>query len=119
MNSAPGSVTAITAGDWHRAVVSVEEAQTVCLACHVCPDGDALGSMLAFEVVGDAAGAERVAESVHIITHATSLGGVESLMERRHRWAGEEATPPTLLRLSVGCEHVDDLIADLEQALAA
>lgn len=76
------------------------------------------GSMLAFEVVGDAADAERVADSVRIITHATSLGGVESLMERRHRWPGEEATPPTLLRLSAGCEHVDDLWSDLEQALA-
>jgi cystathionine gamma-synthase len=76
------------------------------------------GSLLAFEVAGGAADAERVAESVRIITHATSLGGVESLMERRHRWPGEDATPPTLLRLSVGCEHVDDLWSDLEQALA-
>jgi cystathionine gamma-synthase len=56
-----------------------------------------------------------------VIAHATSLGGVESLIERRARWAGELAmgTPPTLLRLSVGIEHVEDLWADLEQALAA
>jgi cystathionine gamma-synthase len=77
------------------------------------------GSMLSFEVRGGADGAERVAESVRIITHATSLGGVESLMERRNRWPGEEGTPPSLLRLSVGCEHVDDLWSDLEQALRA
>lgn len=48
MNSAPGSAEAITADEWERAVTSIEEAETVCLACHVCPDGDALGSMLAF-----------------------------------------------------------------------
>jgi cystathionine gamma-synthase len=56
-----------------------------------------------------------------VIAHATSLGGVESLIERRTRWAGEVAmgTPPTLLRLSVGIEHVEDLWADLEQALGA
>jgi phosphoesterase RecJ-like protein len=48
VNSAPGSAAAITADEWERAVDSIEEAETVCLACHVCPDGDALGSMLAF-----------------------------------------------------------------------
>jgi phosphoesterase RecJ-like protein len=48
VNSAPGSVAAITADEWERAVASIEEAETICLACHVCPDGDALGSMLAF-----------------------------------------------------------------------
>ena len=55
-----------------------------------------------------------------MIAHATSLGGVESLIERRARWpASRMGTPPTLLRLSVGIEHVEDLWADLEQALAA
>jgi bifunctional oligoribonuclease and PAP phosphatase NrnA len=48
VNSAPGSAAAITADEWDRAVASIEEAETLCLACHVCPDGDALGSMLAF-----------------------------------------------------------------------
>lgn len=48
MNSAPGSVAAITTDEWERALASIEEADEVCLACHVCPDGDALGSMLAF-----------------------------------------------------------------------
>lgn len=47
MNSAPGSAEAITADEWKRAVASIEDASTVCLACHVGPDGDALGSMLA------------------------------------------------------------------------
>jgi phosphoesterase RecJ-like protein len=48
VNTLPGSATAIAAEDWERAVGSVDGAAEVCLACHVCPDGDALGSMLAF-----------------------------------------------------------------------
>ncbi|MEV0403677.1 bifunctional oligoribonuclease/PAP phosphatase NrnA [Actinoallomurus sp. NPDC050550] len=48
MNSAPGRVPAITADEWDRAVESIQRTDEVCLACHVCPDGDALGSMLAF-----------------------------------------------------------------------
>jgi len=48
VNSAPGSAADITADEWERAVVSIMEAEAVCLACHICPDGDALGSMLAF-----------------------------------------------------------------------
>jgi cystathionine gamma-synthase len=82
---------------------------------------DGFGAMLAFETTGTAEDAEAVAQRVGVIAHATSLGGVESLIERRTRWAGEVAigTPPTLLRLSVGIEHVEDLWADLEQALGA
>ena len=57
-----------------------------------------------------------VAERVRVIVHATSLGGVETLIERRARY-GYEATPEALLRLSVGVEHVEDLWADLEPAL--
>ena len=53
------------------------------------------------------------------MTNATSLGGVESTMERRAKLAGQEHVPPGLLRLSVGIEHVDDLWADLERALSA
>jgi cystathionine gamma-synthase len=70
-------------------------------------------------VAGDADDAERVCESLRLITHATSLGGVESLIERRARHAIDASygTPPTLLRLSVGIEHVEDLWADLQQAL--
>jgi bifunctional oligoribonuclease and PAP phosphatase NrnA len=48
VNTLPGSATAIAADDWDRAVGSIKGAAHVCLACHVCPDGDALGSMLAF-----------------------------------------------------------------------
>jgi cystathionine gamma-synthase len=75
------------------------------------------GAMLSFEVDGDAATADRVCDGVRVVTHATSLGGIETLMERRNRWPAEAATPPTLLRLSVGCEHVDDLWRDLDRAL--
>jgi cystathionine gamma-synthase len=77
------------------------------------------GAMLAFETVGDAETAERVCDRVRLITHATSLGGVETLLERRARYAGDVAagTPPTLLRLSVGIENVEDLWRDLERAL--
>ena len=54
-----------------------------------------------------------------MISHATSLGGVESLIERRARYAGERSigTPEALLRFSVGIEHVEDLWADLRHAL--
>ena len=77
------------------------------------------GAMLAFEVAGGADAADRVCAAARVITHATSLGGVETLMERRARWAGDADMPPSLIRLSVGIEHVEDLWADLEQALAA
>jgi cystathionine gamma-synthase len=54
------------------------------------------------------------------VTHATSLGGVESLIERRARYAGDAAVVgPTLCRLSVGIEDVDDIWADLHAALSA
>ncbi len=77
------------------------------------------GAMLAFETVGDAAAAERVCDRVELITHATSLGGVETLLERRARYPAEQAagTPPTLIRLSVGIEDVEDLWSDLQRAL--
>src|SRR4051794_34514195 len=78
------------------------------------------GAMLAFETVGDAASADRVCDAVRLITHATSLGGVETLLERRARYPTEAraGTPPTLIRVSVGIENVEDLWADLERALA-
>jgi cystathionine gamma-synthase len=72
------------------------------------------GGMLSFDVAGDAL---RVETSTKVITNATSLGGVESTMESRRRWEGERV-PENLLRLSVGLEEVDDLWADLEQALS-
>jgi cystathionine gamma-synthase len=80
---------------------------------------DGFGAMVSFELAGAAQDAEAVCEAVRLITHATSLGGVESLIERRARHAVDAAcgTPPTLLRLSVGIEHVEDLWADLATAL--
>ena len=78
------------------------------------------GAVISFEIDGNAEKAEKVCESSRLIAHATSLGGVESLWERRRRWAGESpSVPEQLIRISVGCEHVDDIWQDIEQALAA
>jgi cystathionine gamma-synthase len=78
------------------------------------------GAILAIELGGDAGGAQRVCESTSLWVHATSLGGVESMLERRRRWPSEVPTiPDDLIRLSVGIEHPDDLWADLDQALKA
>jgi cystathionine gamma-synthase len=79
------------------------------------------GSMISFETTGSGADAQRVCDSVNLIVQATSLGAVETTMERRARYPSEVAvdTPETLVRLSVGLEHVDDLWADLVQALEA
>ncbi|MDQ2751167.1 MAG: aminotransferase class I/II-fold pyridoxal phosphate-dependent enzyme [Actinomycetota bacterium] len=81
---------------------------------------DGYGAMISFEVTGSADDAEAVCHRVTLISHATSLGGVESLIERRARHAVDAAsgTPATLLRFSVGIEHVEDLWADLDQALS-
>jgi cystathionine gamma-synthase len=78
------------------------------------------GAVISFEIDGNAENAEKVCESSRLITHATSLGGVESLWERRRRWTAESpSVPEQLIRLSVGCEHVDDIWQDIEQALAS
>jgi cystathionine gamma-synthase len=74
-----------------------------------------LGGLLSFDVA-DAEAARRVETSLRLITNATSLGGVDSVLESRARWEGERV-PPGLLRLSVGLEPVDALWQDLEQAL--
>jgi cystathionine gamma-synthase len=74
------------------------------------------GAVLSFEL-GDAAAANTVCDSVRLIRSATSLGGVESTIERRAKLAGQEHLPPGLLRLSVGCEHIEDLWDDLSHAL--
>ncbi len=87
-------------------------------ATRVLPDGS--GSMLSFEVAGTVDQTEAVLARLRLVTHATSLGGVESLIERRARYAGDAAVVgPTLCRLSVGIENVDDLWTDLEGALRA
>ena len=78
------------------------------------------GAIISFEVIGDAAAAEKVCEASKLITNATSLGGVESTWERRRRWALEsESVPENLIRLSVGCEHIDDIWNDISFALSA
>jgi cystathionine gamma-synthase len=74
------------------------------------------GAVLAFEVA-DAPTADRLCGAVRVIVAATSLGGVESTIERRSKLPGQGHVPPGLLRLSVGCEHIDDLWDDLSSAL--
>ena len=77
------------------------------------------GGMLSFEVQGGKEAAMSVARHVEIFTCATSLGGVESLLEHRASIEGPDSkTPQGLLRVSVGLEHADDLIDDLANALA-
>ncbi len=78
------------------------------------------GAIISFEVDGTGEQTQKVCDSSRLITHATSLGGVESLWERRRRWPMESlSVPEQLIRLSVGCEHVDDIWNDIEEALAS
>lgn len=78
----------------------------------------AFGGMLSFLVKGGAIEARKVANSVKVFTQATSLGGVESLIEHRASIEGPETkTPQNLIRISVGLENYEDLIQDLKQAL--
>jgi cystathionine gamma-synthase len=79
---------------------------------------DGHGAIVSLEVAGDATAAERVCSATRLIRHATSLGSVETTMERRAAYAGQEHVPPNLLRISVGIEAIEDLQADLDQALA-
>lgn len=76
------------------------------------------GAMISFEVAGDATRALKVAARTRVFMRATSLGGTESLIEHRASIEPPDtSTPPNLLRLSIGLEHIDDLLADLSQAL--
>jgi len=76
------------------------------------------GAVLSFTLHSDGVHADKVCESSTVITYATSLGGIESLWERRRRWAGESSSvPESLIRLSVGCENVEDLWEDILQSL--
>jgi cystathionine gamma-synthase len=79
----------------------------------------AYGTIISFDVRGDATAADRVCAQVRLIQHATSLGAVESTIERRASIPGQEHLPASLLRLSVGIESVEDLWADLDAALRA
>jgi len=76
------------------------------------------GAIISFDHQGGADAADRACAASHLVAHATSLGGVESLWERRHRWSAESPTIPTnLIRLSVGIEDVEDLWSDIDAAL--
>jgi cystathionine gamma-synthase len=78
----------------------------------------ASGGMLSLEVKNGYDAAMSVVAKTKIFIRATSLGGVESLIEHRASIEGPGTTsPPGLLRLSIGLENPDDLIADLDQAL--
>jgi cystathionine gamma-synthase len=82
------------------------------------------GGMVSFEAAGGAEAALRVCAATELFTLAESLGGVESLIEHPGRMTHASAAgsplevPADLVRLSVGIEDVDDLLADLDQALA-
>jgi len=75
------------------------------------------GTIISFDVAGDAEAADKVCQNVQLIRHATSLGAVDSTMERRAAIPGQEHLPPSLIRLSVGIEDVEDLWNDLDAAL--
>jgi cystathionine gamma-synthase len=76
------------------------------------------GGLMSFDVADGADAARRVETSTKLIKNATSLGGVESVLETRARWEGDRV-PQNLVRLSVGLEDVEELWADLERALSA
>jgi cystathionine gamma-synthase/methionine-gamma-lyase len=82
------------------------------------------GSIIALELAGGYDAAARFTESCELVTHAVSLGGVDSLVQHpaslTHRPVAGEAKPDAaVVRLSIGLEHVDDLTADLMAALDA
>ena len=82
---------------------------------------EGFGAMMSFTVRGGEAAAKALCVSLRLITHATSLGGVESLLERRAQYPSDASrgSPANLLRMSVGLEHIEDIWADLAQALEA
>jgi cystathionine gamma-synthase len=75
------------------------------------------GTIISFDLSGRAGFADEVCRNVRLIKHATSLGAVESTIERRAAIPGQEHLPPSLLRLSVGLEDADDLWHDLDAAI--
>lgn len=75
------------------------------------------GTIISFDLLGGAAFADAVCRNIRLIRHATSLGAVESTMERRAAIPGQAHLPPSLIRLSVGIEDADDLWADLDAAI--
>ena len=86
------------------------------LAKRQMPHG--FSGMISIQIKGDEANARRVASALTLFQQATSLGGVESLVEHRRSIEGPDSkTPGNLLRLSIGLEHVDDLWEDLNSSL--
>jgi len=86
------------------------------LAKRQMPHG--FSGMISIQIKGDEANARRVASNLNLFQQATSLGGVESLVEHRRSIEGPDSkTPGNLLRLSIGLEHVDDLWEDLNSSL--
>ena len=75
------------------------------------------GAMVSFIVQGGAGAADAVCRKVELLVPATSLGGVETTLERRQKYAGDSHVPPGLIRMSVGIEHLDDIWSDLSSAL--
>ncbi len=71
------------------------------------------GAMVSFILEGGADAADALCAGVQVLVPATSLGGVETTIERRQKYAGDAHVPPGLLRMSVGIEDIDDLWADL------
>jgi cystathionine gamma-synthase len=78
---------------------------------------DGPGAVLSFEVRGGPDRADALCHATRLFAYATSFGGVESTMERRARWPQERGVPEALVRANIGCEHVEDLWDDLDQAL--
>jgi cystathionine gamma-synthase len=77
----------------------------------------AFGTIISFDVSGGAPAADAVCAGLELIQHATSLGAVETTIERRASIPGQEHLPPGLLRLSVGIEAIEDLWTDLDRML--
>jgi cystathionine gamma-synthase len=75
------------------------------------------GAMVSFVCRGGAPAADAVCARVAVLVPATSLGGVETTIERRQKFAGDAHVDPGLLRMSVGIEDVEDLWVDLASAL--
>jgi len=77
------------------------------------------GAIVSFEINAPVAEIENVLSASQLISNATSLGGVETTWERRRRWPSEsESISENLVRLSVGCEHIEDLWRDISKSLA-
>lgn len=113
--------SALELAGWLESHPGVERVRFPGLASHpthatAASQLDGFGSMISFDVQGGATAADIVCESTKLIRHATSLGSVESTMERRAAVPGQEHLPPGLLRLSVGIESCNDLKKDLQQA---